>query len=163
EPQGSERQEPASPQPGQETAEAQGGEQPGRQPSSPQGMPRGGGTGQLLPDDVRQFRGELGRRRNELAELRRDLVEEDVDVSQLDRILRGLGTLQNRGTLGDPRGLEQLQQEIIAGLKDFEFSLRRDLAGSDQERLFLSGSDDVPEAYRKLVEEYYKALSRNRR
>ncbi len=116
-----------------------------------------------MPDDVRQFRGELGRRRNELAELRRDLVEEDVDVSQLDRILRGLGTLQNRGTLGDPRGLEQLQQEIIAGLKDFEFSLRRDLAGSDQERLFLSGSDDVPEAYRKLVEEYYKALSRNRR
>ncbi|MDH3479619.1 MAG: hypothetical protein OEO20_15080, partial [Gemmatimonadota bacterium] len=148
---------------GQETSEPQGGEQPGREQSSPQGMPRGGGTGQLSPDDVRQFRGELGRRRNEMAELRRELAEEDVDVAQLDRILRGLGTLQNRGTLGDPRGLAQLQAEIIAGLKEFEFALRRELAGTDEERLFLSGSDDVPEAYRKLVEEYYKALSRSRR
>lgn len=163
EPQETGRQGAEPPQPGQNPPEGQGGEQSEAEQTAPQGVPRGGGTGQISPDDMRQFRGELGRRRNELAELRRELEDEDVDASQLDRIVRGLGTLQNRGALGDPRGLERLQQEIIAGLKEFEFSLRRELAGSDQERLFLSESDDVPEAYRQLVEEYYKALSRNRR
>jgi hypothetical protein len=34
--------------------------------------------------------------------------------------------------------------------------------GAERERLFLSGTDEVPEGYRKLVEEYYRALSRQR-
>ena len=40
-----------------------------------------------------------------------------------------------------------------------EFNLRRraDLKGNE---VFLNGAEDVPEEFRKLVEEYYKSLSK---
>jgi hypothetical protein len=47
-------------------------------------------------------------------------------------------------------------------LKEFEFNLRRQLELDDDQRLFLSGSDAVPEGYRELVEQYYRELSRRR-
>jgi hypothetical protein len=81
----------------------------------------------------------------------------------LDGVLRDLEAFANRGPTGDPRGLDALESEVIAGLKEFEYLLRRQLAGGDPERLFLSGSDEVPPEYRQLVEEYYRALSRGRR
>jgi hypothetical protein len=43
-------------------------------------------------------------------------------------------------------------------MKRFEFSLRRQAETKGSE-VFLSGSDDVPEQYRKLVDQYYKSLS----
>ena len=53
----------------------------------------------------------------------------------------------------------RLQDEVVQGLKRFEFALRRELQlGS--ERVFLSGSEEVPATFRELVEEYYRALSR---
>jgi hypothetical protein len=42
----------------------------------------------------------------------------------------------------------------------FEFALRRELSGSDPEKLRLSGSEEVPEGWRSLVEEYYRTLAR---
>ena len=48
---------------------------------------------------------------------------------------------------------------LIQVLKRFEFNLRRqaELKGNE---VFLSGADDVPEEFRKLVEQYYKSLSK---
>ncbi len=57
--------------------------------------------------------------------------------------------------------VERLQAQIIEGLKQLEFGLRRELEGEDRDRVFVSGSDEVPTGFRKLVDEYYKALSRN--
>jgi hypothetical protein len=57
--------------------------------------------------------------------------------------------------------VERLQEQIIEGLKQLEFGLRRELEGEDRDRVFVSGSDDVPTGFRKLVDEYYKALSRD--
>jgi hypothetical protein len=33
---------------------------------------------------------------------------------------------------------------------------------ADDQKLLLSGSDEVPEGFRKMVEEYYRALARRR-
>ena len=44
-------------------------------------------------------------------------------------------------------------------MKRFEFGLRRQAKMNGSE-VFLSGADDVPEQYRKLVEQYYKSLSK---
>jgi DNA repair exonuclease SbcCD ATPase subunit len=152
----------SSEQEGQQ-GENQGGRAAERQEGQPSGAPQGGGTGQISPDDVRQFQGELRQRRGELEQLRRELRQEDVDVDELDDIVRGLRALENRGAIGEPRGLAQLGAEIIPGLKEFEYALRRQIIGTeDGEQLFLSGSEDVPPEYRDLVEEYYKALSRRR-
>lgn len=111
----------------------------------------------------RQFQRELQFRRGELDQLRRDLGQLGVNTDRLDRIARGLGTLQNTNPFADPRGLDRLESEIIAGLKDFEYQLRRQLVEADGRQPFLSGSEDVPPEYRSLVEEYYRALSRIRR
>ena len=44
-------------------------------------------------------------------------------------------------------------------IKRFEYTLRRRLE-QNTSQVFLSGTDDVPEQYRKLVEQYYRSLSK---
>ena len=43
-------------------------------------------------------------------------------------------------------------------MKKLEFDLRKKL-GSDNNQLSLSGSDEVPPAFRQAIEEYYKKLA----
>ena len=69
-----------------------------------------------------------------------------------------LGVLDFRGTIVP---IVDLRSRF--GLKEFEYVLRRSLRGAGEERLFLSGADEVPPEYRELVEEYYRALARSRR
>jgi hypothetical protein len=147
-----------------EGADEQPGSQPapqGQQPGQPGGIPQGGARGQLSPDERRQFQQELGRRRVELDELRERLSDEGVDVERLGEIAGEIRSLE-RLDIGDPRGLSLLKESVIAGLKEFEFALRRELSVEDPERYFTGGADDVPPQYRDLVEEYYRSLSRGR-
>ena len=44
-----------------------------------------------------------------------------------------------------------------------QYTLRRQLIGPEAERLFLSGSDEIPAEYRAMVEEYYRRLAERRR
>jgi hypothetical protein len=56
-------------------------------------------------------------------------------------------------------GLEQLEEDVLTELKQFEYWLRRELDGIGEGELYLAGSDQVPADYRKLVEEYFRSLS----
>jgi len=47
-------------------------------------------------------------------------------------------------------------------LKRFEFGLRRQVE-TDTSTIVLSGSDEVPDEFRKLVEQYYRSLARQGR
>ncbi|MCZ0933973.1 MAG: hypothetical protein OXJ54_02210 [Gemmatimonadetes bacterium] len=137
--------------------------QPGQAPRGGQGFAPGGGGGGgggpwLSPEDVRQFQREFRERGQDARRLRDELRQEGVDVGDLDRAVAGLDRLRTMGDFDDPEELAALQADVLRGLKDFEFALRREL-GSQIERFFLSGSDDVPEEYRELVEAYYRALS----
>ena len=137
--------------------------QPGQTPQGGQGFAPGGGGGggggpRLSPEDVRQFQREFRERGLDARRLRDELRQEGVDVGDLDRAIAGLDRLRTAGDFDDPEELAALQADVLRGLKDFEFALRREL-GSQIERFFLSGSDDVPEEYRELVEAYYRALS----
>ena len=118
-------------------------------------------SGGLTPGDIRQFRNEFRQRREDAARLRDDLRRESVDVGDLDGVIRDLERLESQRLYDDPEEARRFQEAILKGLKDFEFALRRGL-GAELERLFLSGSDDVPPEYRALVEEYYRALSEGR-
>ncbi|MBR9990739.1 MAG: hypothetical protein KFH98_13345 [Gemmatimonadetes bacterium] len=84
-------------------------------------------------------------------------------MAQLDDVIRGLRSLGDDGIWGDGENLRRLQDQVVDNLKQYEFGLRRDVLGAARERLFLSGTDEVPEGFRKLVEEYYRSLSRERR
>lgn len=115
--------------------------------------------GRLSPDDVRQFRGEVRQYTNDAQQLRRMLQGQKVDAKELDEILRGLRALEDDRVYQDVAELQRLQQSVAESLKRFEFNLRRqaELKGNE---VFLSGADDVPEEFRKLVEQYYKSLSK---
>lgn len=125
----------------------------------------GGGDarpGGLRPDDVRQFRRELRERLGEAEDLRRDLRAENYgEVGDLDEVMRAMRRLDDPGVFDDPDEVARLQSQVVEGLKRFEFSLRRALEAAGGDRLFLSGSDEVPEGFRELVEEYYRSLSRD--
>lgn len=110
---------------------------------------------------ARQQGAEARARRGELERLRREFTREGIDVGALDRVLGGMGRLDNQAT-GAPRGLAELAAQLAQQLREFEFSVRRDLAGTGAPR-FLGGSDEVPPGYRSLVEEYYRSLAERRR
>ncbi len=141
-------------QPGQAGASPQAG-QPGQPSVTNQGQGVGGWTGL----NRRQFDREWRERLGDADRLRGELRAEGVDVRDLDRIIQQLRGLDQRLLSGDPRSLAVLENEVVQGLKEFEFALRRRLAEEASDRPFSTGADEVPEQYRKMVEEYYKALS----
>lgn len=132
---------------------------------SPQAGQAGGRPGpqSFSPQDVRQFRGEVRERLQDARGLEQDLAREGIDAEELDNVIATLRALEAERVYDDPAEVERLQAQILEGLKQLEFGLRRRVDGEGTERASLSGSDDVPNGFRKLVEEYYKALSRGGR
>jgi hypothetical protein len=115
----------------------------------------------LTAEDIRQLRGEIREWTDEAAQLRRDLAAENIDPRELDEILRALRRLDDPRVYQDVSELARLQSTIAEGLKRFEFGLRRRV-DADASSIVLSGSDEVPDAFRKLVQEYYRSLARTR-
>ncbi len=109
---------------------------------------------------MRQLDRELRERVGDAERLRDDLQRAGVDVRELDRIAGRMRDLAAPLARGDRRALSALETGVVQGLKEFEFALRRQFAEAGNERPFLTGADEVPEKYRKLVEQYYKTLSR---
>jgi hypothetical protein len=111
----------------------------------------------------RQLRDELRRRQGELRDLREQLDRAGADVGPLNGIINRFGRLDARGSLNTIQGLDQLSRDIVQGLKDYEFALRRQLLGDSVPAAALSAGEDVPAEYRAMVEEYYRRLSERRR
>ena len=128
------------------------------------GSPRGGdvdsGPEEFSPGDIRQFRREVQERIQEALDLQGLLQEEDLNTQQLNDVVAALRALDRDQVYADVAEVARLQSQIIEGLKQLDFGLRRESEGADSDRVFLSGSDEVPTGFRRLVEEYYKALSR---
>jgi hypothetical protein len=128
------------------------------------GWQAGGGSGSRRPgrftqEDIRQFRGEVRQWTREAEQLRRFLQQQRMDPKELDEILRNLRALDDDRVYKDAEELARLQTQVTEGVKRFEYGLRRRLDGNANE-ILLSGSDEVPEQFRKLVEQYYKSLSK---
>ncbi len=154
---------------GGEGQEGQGGEgQEGQEgQGAGNGAPSGGRAsvraGEMSPDEIRQFRREVRERASEVRDLQRVLDEQEIDSQQLAEVVQALRSLDSERVYKDTAELARLQTQVLEGLKQLEFGLRRELEGDAVDRAFLSGSEDVPTGFRKLVEEYYRALSRTPR
>src|SRR3954454_1445474 len=122
------------------------------------GDSRPGGS-RLSGEDIRQFRGEVRQRTADAEQLRRLLKDQKIDAKDLDEILRGLRQLDTDNVYQNPEALTKLEGAVTSNIKRFEYMLRRRL-DSTPNQVFLSGTDDVPEQYRKLVEQYYRSLSK---
>jgi hypothetical protein len=147
-------------------ADARNGEQGGAEPSQRgQGGSAGGDQGMapgtFSDEQIRQFRREVRERLKEAEELQRELPEGGPWGSDLRGIVKRMRGFDNQAPYGDPRGIEQLAAAVVEDLKMFEYNLRRSAEGGRQ-KLLLSASDEVPEGWRSLVEEYYRKLSEKR-
>lgn len=156
---------------GQGRAQGQQGGRDGRQGETGQGGDgrdqgvredgeRGGQpTRSVGGGDARQFSRELGLRRAAAEELRGELARQGVDVRELDEIIRALRRLESDRRIGDPKGLADLEGEVIEGLKDFEYSLYRRLGLIDPKGPAQGTRAPIPPEYRAAVEEYYRSLA----
>lgn len=136
-----------------------GGNRAGGQVGPDGGRFGGWGGGNWSDDEIRQYSRELDQRQRDAEQLRQQLQRGGVDTRDLGRLIDQLRELRKATLSQDGVVFQQLQQQVVEGLKQFEYGLRRKLEGGDRE-IFLSGSEDVPPGYRQMVEEYYRSLSR---
>jgi hypothetical protein len=110
----------------------------------------------MSPEDARQFRAEIRQLTNTAEQLRRNVGKEDQ--AAVADLLKKLKALDSDQVFKDPVQFERLHAAAADAIKRFEFNLRRrmELKGTE---VLLSGDGDVPEEFRKLVEQYYKSLS----
>jgi hypothetical protein len=153
-------------QPGGREGQQGGGGQPGS------GATRGGGGnagrtggegGAAMGAELRgQLSREMRERLNDARALRRELAQrDDVDLEQLDRAIGQMeGMARSIGAGVDPRSERELRQQVIDGLRTFEFQLGRAFGQLGSERVLVDRAGEVPPEYRKYVEEYYRALGR---
>jgi hypothetical protein len=130
------------------------------------GSSRGGMPGRIGPEDARQLRRELRERLRDAEALARELgaggrARGPVGPARnLSDVLREMRRFEDERLYGEPRALSTLMASVIEGLKSVEFAMRREGEGPDREKVFLSGSQDLPRGWQALVEEYYRSLSR---
>ena len=121
----------------------------------------GGGPPSFDPEAIRQMRREIRERAGEARALAGLIERAGADPRELQAMIDVMRALDREGTYADAEEILRLQSELVEGMKQLEFSLRREFAAGEEEQIFLHQSGDVPEEYRALVEEYYRALSRS--
>ena len=128
---------------------------------SPNGGATRGDPRRLTPEEIRQYQNEFGQRADQVRELRDQLTEADRSVDDLQEVLAAMRRFEEDGIYTDPAALTDLHEDLLNRLKRLEFGLRREVEGEADRRATLTGSDEVPDGYRRLVEEYYRALARS--
>jgi hypothetical protein len=118
------------------------------------------GVSAASPQDIRQWQREFKQRSADAQDIRRLLQQEDYSVGELDEIIKRMREFDNLRIYQDVDEFTRLQTFILEEFKRFEYRLRREV-NSESEDLFLASSDDVPPGFRDLIEEYYRALSKN--
>ena len=129
-----------------------GGEQPGRAQ---------GESAAFSPEEIRQFAREFAQRLSQARDLQEALSEAGESSPELEEAIDALQALQDPDSYGDLPQVAALQQQLEENVKRLEFLLRRDVEGEPEGRAALTGTEDVPEGFRRLVEEYFRNLARS--
>jgi hypothetical protein len=124
------------------------------------GPPMGG---RFTAEELRQQQRELLQRALDAQELRRLMDRNSAQAKDLEQVIQELQGLSTAGRYDDPEGIRRLKQAIDR-LHQVELYLSLDLARvAQQDKYFYAEDTEVPSAYKKLVEEYYKALAKGKR
>ena len=88
---------------------------------------------------------------------------DNIDPRELEEILARAAAARGRARLpGRRRSWPESADVRTEGLKRFEFGLRRKVEAGTK-RCVLAGSDEVPDEFKKMVEEYYRSLGKTPR
>ncbi len=140
-----------------------GGQGGGNRAGDPQGAPGGAPGGEYTGGgDARQLRGEVQVRLRDARALRDAVREQGLPTTDLDQGIRYLEQLQQDRVTGDPKNLVALQDAALEALKRAEFDLWLRVGGGEGGRPAVGDASRVPPRYRQMVEEYYKAIARDR-
>ena len=112
-------------------------------------------------DEIRQFRREFQERLQEATDLREVLRAEGQETADIDEALAAMRQLVDADTYASMPNVLELQSRLRQSLGRLEFTLRRQVEGEGSDRAALTGSDAVPDGFRRLVDEYYRALARS--
>ena len=128
------------------------------------GNRQGGGNGRANNNfserDNQQVMRELQQRLADAEALARDLRRQGQDVAPLDRAIEAMKGMSTFTSLEDKRAESLLRTQVVEGLKAYEFALRRASGDEAGNRVLLERSGEVPPAFKAMVEEYYRSLSR---
>jgi chromosome segregation ATPase len=111
-------------------------------------------------EEIQQYTREFAQRLAEARQLQERLSQAGQEVPELEEAIEAFESLQDPRVYGDLPQIAMLQEQIRENLKRVEFMLRREVEGESAGRAALSGTDDVPAGFRKMVEEYFKNLAR---
>jgi hypothetical protein len=115
----------------------------------------------VTPEQARQFEREYDLRLKEAQEIGKDLRGHQDLAKQIQSMIERMKQMKSMKFLHDAEELERLQSSIIEGFRQLELDLSKNLQHLiSKENLHLAKDEEVPEPYRKQVEEYYKALSK---
>ncbi len=118
------------------------------------------GTGPYRSDDPRQLSREMQQRITDVQELRRLLDRNSTEWRNLENVINALRDMSAAGRYDDPEEIARLKRAIDL-LRGVELDLNRTLEQLTRKDRYLYADDnEVPGIYRRLVEEYYKALAR---
>jgi len=114
----------------------------------------------LAGNTVRQWRDQARNLANDAQDLRRQLQSSGVkDLAPVDDVIKALRAMDSDKFASDPRNAQQLSTAALDKMKKLEFDLRK-RTDTSNDSLYLSGSEDAPAAFRPMVDEYYRALSK---
>jgi chromosome condensin MukBEF ATPase and DNA-binding subunit MukB len=123
------------------------------------GPPLGGDR--LGDDPARQLRRQLSQGLTDANDLRQAIDRSSTDYRNIDRVVGNLQRLNESG-YDDTRRIAALK-EAIDLLNQMEMNLSREYDRlNQQEKYFYAEDSEAPANYKKLVEEYYKALARTK-
>lgn len=77
----------------------------------------------------------------------------------MDEITQALRNMAAGRAYDNAAELRALENTTLDKMKKLEFDLRKQIDTTNQQ-MYLSGSDDVPPAFRSQIEDYYRALSK---
>jgi DNA mismatch repair ATPase MutS len=106
---------------------------------------------------------ELEQRLSDARDLRRMMDRGSPQAQDLDQILQQLQRFTTSERYNSPEGIASLKQAIDR-LHQVEVDLTRELARLIQsDKYFYAEDSEVPASYKKLVDEYYKALAKGKK
>ena len=112
--------------------------------------------------DTRQIANQAKNLANDAQQVKQQLQQAGVppkDLAPVDDVVKALRDLSNEKNLKNPAGLNELYQTAVQKFKALEFEIRKRV-DTTNEQMFLSGSEDLPPAFRALIEEYSRALNK---
>ena len=120
------------------------------------------GVGPYSDEDMRQLRREFQQRMGDASELRRLMDRNSTSLQNLDQVIEALRRLDSSRNFNDPEEIARLKGAIDT-LRSVEADLARDLSRLTQkDKYFYSDDNQAPSSYKKLVDEYYKALAKGK-